>query len=85
MSGISSGVITGDVKKLRRAIRQNKAKQSLYRDGLVQVNVWVHTSQASDLKEMARVLRKNDDLSVGPCRSTSKGCLVSWQNYTEDE
>lgn len=84
MGGISRGILTGEENAIGTAKRQAKFKKTMTDAGYVQLNAWVPADQAADLKEMCAVLRKDDDLAVGPCVRKSTGRLTSWRNYEEE-
>ena len=85
MSGVSTGIITGERRKITNAKAQAKRKAEMQAAGFVQCNVWVPADTATDLKQMAEVLRKahedGNDLAIGPCRRKSNNRLVSWRKY----
>ncbi|MER9265424.1 hypothetical protein NKI63_12715 [Mesorhizobium sp. M0410] len=55
--------------------RQRTFKKKMYDAGYVQVTVWVHASQAADIKTLADRLKADRDLTVGPIRNEATGRL----------
>lgn len=55
------------------AERQRKFKQSMSEKGMVQVSVWVHESQAADLKIAANIMASDPDLTPATLRNVATG------------
>lgn len=58
------------------AERQSKFKAQMRAHGLVQVNVWVHEHQASDIQVAARLMAADPDLELRNLRDAPSGRIT---------